>query len=68
MTLKEKLLTDGWVRKLSYKETYGFNIDDEPMRDTLLRMRDINSDLCAAVYDFVEEYINTHKPFNNSIK
>ena len=68
MTLQEKLLTDGWVRKLTYEETYSFNIDDEPMRNMLLRMRDINSDLCAAVYDFVEEYINTHKPFNNSIK
>ena len=68
MTLQEKLLTDGWVRKLTYEETYGFDFDDEPMRNTLLRMRDINSDLCSAVYDFVEEYINTHKPFNNSIK
>ena len=68
MTLQEKLLTDGWVRKLTYEETYGFDFDDEPTRNTLLRMRDINSDLCAAVYDFVEEYINTHKPFNNSIK
>ena len=68
MTLQEKLLTDGWVRKLTYEETYGFNIDDKPTRTMFLSMRDIDSDLCAAVYDFVEEYINTHKPFNNSIK
>ena len=68
MTLQEKLLTDGWVRRLTYEETNGLNIDNEPMRDTSLRMRDVNSDLCAAVYDFVEEYINTHKPFNNSTK
>ena len=68
MTLQEKLLTDGWVRRLTYEETYSFNFDDKPMKNMLLSMRDIDSDLCAAVYDFVEEYINTHKPFNNSIK
>lgn len=68
MTLQEKLLADGWLKRFAYEETIGLSIDNEPRRTIDICMRDADNDLCAAVYDFVEDYINTHTPNNKSTK